>query len=40
MTIPDRNPFGRSCAPALPRALLMTAVVLVKMLLGRLPKTW
>lgn len=37
---PDRHPGGRTCRKALPRAVVMTAVVLVKMLLGRLPKVW
>jgi hypothetical protein len=37
---PDRHPLGRHCGGALPKALLMTAVVLVKMLAGRLPKSW
>lgn len=36
----DRNPFGRTCSSALPKALLLTAVVLVKMLVGKLPRTW
>lgn len=37
---PDRHPLGRSCRRALPQALLMTAVVLVRMALGQLPKSW
>jgi hypothetical protein len=36
----ERHPLGRHCGGALPKALLMTAVVLVKMLAGRLPKSW
>lgn len=36
----ERNPFGRTCSGALPKALFLTAVVLVKMLFGRLPKAW
>lgn len=36
----DRHPLGRSCRRSLPVALLMTAVVLVRMALGRIPKSW
>jgi hypothetical protein len=38
--IPPRHPQGRTCRRALPRALFMTAVVLVRMAFGRLPKSW
>jgi multisubunit Na+/H+ antiporter MnhC subunit len=38
--VPPRHPQGRTCQKALPQALLMTAVVLVKMAAGRLPKSW
>jgi hypothetical protein len=37
---PNRHPLGRSCGKALPQALFMTTVVLVRMALGRLPKSW
>lgn len=38
---PDRHPLGRTCGrKLLPMAVLMTAVVLVKMAFGRLPKSW
>jgi hypothetical protein len=36
----DRHPLGRNCQRALPKALLMTAIVLTKMLFGRLPRSW
>jgi multisubunit Na+/H+ antiporter MnhC subunit len=38
--VPQRHPQGRTCQKALPQALLMTAVVLMKMAFGRLPKSW
>jgi hypothetical protein len=37
---PERHPLGRTCRRSFPQALLLTAVVLVKMALGRLPKSW
>lgn len=40
MSVLNRHPQGRNCQDALPKALFLTAVVLVKMLFGRLPKAW
>lgn len=40
MPDPYRHPGGRTCRTALPVALWMTAVVVVKMIFGKLPKTW
>jgi hypothetical protein len=38
--MPDRHPLGRTCQRDVPKALLMTVIVLTKMLFGRLPKSW
>jgi hypothetical protein len=35
-----RHPLGRTCSRKLLPALFMTAVVLVRMACGRLPKSW